>query len=220
MSDLTTTCLVNTPEGWLNLNDGVVFTLAAGTIESSSTTHRRQELTNPFLEGSYVVNALRENVTEAISVYVRGETHGDMREALEVLKSAFDQVSFDMVIAQGGATQTWHCYASDYEVNTRREFLYATMAQVSISVVRAPEVDLESVPGTTSYVTPSGTVIITRASGGAKGDKGDPGDTGPAGPPGEPGPAGPPGEPGAAGAPGASAIPDSDQNILACQIFG
>jgi hypothetical protein len=141
--DLETQCYISTPSGWLSLNDKVVFTLAAGSFETSQTTHRKQEVTSPFLEGTYAVNALRENITEPVSVYIKGATHSLMRSALEALKAAFDQVSFTMLIIRGGSSQTWHCYASDYEVGTRREFLHATLAQLTAQVVRAPQEDLE-----------------------------------------------------------------------------
>ena len=52
---------ISTADDWLELNSGL-YRLHADSFADSSTSWRRDEVTNPFVEGSWTVNALRDNV--------------------------------------------------------------------------------------------------------------------------------------------------------------
>lgn len=133
--------ILTTPSGPLSLNTAP-YRLAGGSLESSSVTHRRTELQSPFLEGSYVVNSVRENTIVPVSVYVEADTQTELRDAREVLTAALDQVQFTATVVLDEASEMWHCYASDYTVNAPRELLHATKIRVDAQLVRDPKVEV------------------------------------------------------------------------------
>jgi len=54
---------------WLNVSDGSTYKINKGSFENSAVQFRRDEVSNSFVEGKFLVNALRENVTENLSIY-------------------------------------------------------------------------------------------------------------------------------------------------------
>jgi hypothetical protein len=134
---LDVTVLVSTPTGPLSLNEWP-YELAGDTFNTVSVTHRKQEAVNPFIEGTYTINSLRENILQALSVYVRGNTHKEFQDATKALCAAFDQSTFEVRRVIEDATEEWQCFSSDYTITLQREFLHAKMAKVDIQVVAHP----------------------------------------------------------------------------------
>jgi hypothetical protein len=129
--------LVVGPSGALNLNSGV-YRLAGDSFASESVSHRKTEVVNPYVEGSFVVNALRENITTPVSVWVTGSSRAELLAGVRALCAVFDQVAFSAQLVIDGVTQVWSCFASDYTVTAQREFLHALRARVDVQLVRAP----------------------------------------------------------------------------------
>lgn len=125
---------------WLDLNDKTVYTIAAGSFEETSVQFRREEITNPFIEGTYVVNALRDNVMMNLVVRVSGERTYDVAEAVTQLTDALGQVNYKVMLIIDGAKWIYNCYAADYSVQTPRELLHSRMATVSAEIMRDPVV--------------------------------------------------------------------------------
>jgi hypothetical protein len=130
---------------WIDLNDGDTYKIAKGSFENSAVQFRRDEVENPFLEGKYTINALRENVTEEVVVYVYGGNTMSTAEAVRNLTDAVSQTRYRMEITIEDARRSWWCYASDYTVTTTIEFMHARMAEVKIQVIRDPVEVLEEV---------------------------------------------------------------------------
>ena len=123
---------------WLELNDGISYTVAEGSFEEQSVSYRRREAENPFLEGVHVVDSLRENVTEAVKVYVRGGDAWTTSQLVGRLKSAFGQQRFQVEVLDGNRRVLWNCYASDHSVQTSRPLRHARMALVKVELLRDP----------------------------------------------------------------------------------
>lgn len=134
MDDLTVSCRVSVPGGWLDINDGKTYRLTAEALAGTTRTWRRQDVASPFIDGTYTVNAVLENIVMPISVYVYGADHGDMVRKLELLIEAFEQFDYVVLIIRGESTQGWRCQLSDSTVDTRREFQHARMAMVTFQV--------------------------------------------------------------------------------------
>jgi hypothetical protein len=127
---------------WLDVNDGTNYKIGKGSFEESSTTFRRDEVTNPFVEGKFTVNALRENVSEKLSIHVFGVDSITVKNNVTALINAVKANNFLIESSVGNAKQIWLCFASDYSVNTQLEYLHARRALVNISVTRYPTVIL------------------------------------------------------------------------------
>jgi len=129
---------------WLNVNDGSSYKIAKGSFENSATTFRKDEVTNPFVEGKYVVNALRENVTEALNIYVLGTDNITVRNRIQTLVDAIRVNQFLIKVTLGNAQQIWQCFAADFTINTQLEFLHSRRATVNMTVTRNPTVILST----------------------------------------------------------------------------
>lgn len=128
---------VSTPVGPLSLNTGP-YELTGDSFATVSVTHRRQEATNAFIEGTYTVNSLRENIIVPVGVYVRGSLSTDMQRDKAVLTAVFDQSTFEVRRVIEGHEEFWQCFASDYTVTMQRELLHATMAKVDVQLMTHP----------------------------------------------------------------------------------
>lgn len=123
---------------WLDLNDRKVYRVAKGSFEESAMQFRREEIKNPFLEGAYTVNALRENTIETLVVRVMGDTTMDVTSAVTKLTDALSQTTFKMEVVLDNAKFSWNCYAADYTISTPVEMLHARMAMVKANIPRDP----------------------------------------------------------------------------------
>ena len=136
--------LVERPDAgdWLSLTDGDVYRVQGDTMAEYRVSMRRQEATNPYVDGTFLVNAVRENIEEAISVYVYSHDHLALVEAVDAVVDAFTQLSYRTYVEIDGSCQVWSCYAAtEVSVQSGREFKHARMAQVNATVPRLPAVE-------------------------------------------------------------------------------
>jgi hypothetical protein len=129
---------------WLDINNGTSYKIGKGSFEESSTTFRRDEISSPFVEGKFTVNALRENVSEKLSVHVFGADTIAVQNNVTALINAVKSNQFLIQVTVGNAQQIWLCFASDYSVNTQLEYLHARRALVNVTVTRYPTVILST----------------------------------------------------------------------------
>lgn len=129
---------------WLDVNNGTSYKVSKGSFEESTTTFRREEVTSPFVEGKFTVNALRENVSEKLSIRVSGADTISVQNNVTALINAVKANQFLIQVTLGNAQQIWFCFASDYSVNTQMEYLHARQALVNVTVTRYPTVILST----------------------------------------------------------------------------
>jgi hypothetical protein len=144
MDILPVTCRLTTPGGWLVVSEGL-YRLSATAFGEQSTTFRRSDVSNPFVEGSWTVNATRENVTETLDVYVRADTAPDVQRAVSSLLATLRQINFGMEVTFDGVQTFYQCYCADVSVKTPREFRFSRMAQVSAQIPRHPGAEWKAV---------------------------------------------------------------------------
>jgi hypothetical protein len=123
---------------WLDVSDGVNYKVAKDSLTSSAVTFRRDEVTNAFVEGKFLVNALRDNVVENLVIYVYGDTMSSLKTKIDALTSAVSQVNFNARITMGSMQKLWECWSSDYTVGITTEFLHNTQAMVTVQLHRLP----------------------------------------------------------------------------------
>jgi hypothetical protein len=126
------------PTGWFDLEDGDHYAIHGESFSSYAQTWRKREVNTEWIEGSFPVSAVRENVTEPLVVYVRGNTFGEGRIYRDKLIAAVEQLSWMLMVRFGDVADYWQCWASDYTVETQREFLHAMLAVVRVTVSRLP----------------------------------------------------------------------------------
>ena len=126
---------------WLSLTDGDIYRVQGDTMAEYRVSMRRQETTNPYVDGTYLINAVRENVEETLSVFVYAPDHLRLVEAVDAVVDAFTQLTYRTYVEIDGSCRVWSCYAaSEVSVQSGREFKHARMAQVSVTVPRLPAI--------------------------------------------------------------------------------
>jgi hypothetical protein len=123
---------------WLDVSDGTVYRINKSTFEESAITFRRDEVTNAFVEGKFLVNALRDNVTEALEIYAYGATTPALKTAIDTVTALVSQIVFRVRVTLDGSQRLWECFASDYTVNVTNEFFHNRQALIKIQLQRLP----------------------------------------------------------------------------------
>lgn len=144
--DLTISMQISTPEEWLELNDGQDLVLAKETFSETTVGKRKTEATNPYLEGSHTVSALREEVVETVAIYVHGSDHFATALKVRVITDAFDQNEYRIIYSvEGEKWEVWWCGSANYRIDSSQELLHSRMAKVTFEVPRHPVTQLTNV---------------------------------------------------------------------------
>lgn len=138
---LEVTCLVQIPEGWLDVNDQVTYTLHTDTRQTWTQTLRRQTTQSMFVAGTFTINETAEDVTETVAVIVTGETHHDMELAKQRLIDALQASSFTVVWSVEDTVEVWQAKAADITVTSEQPMMFARKCVVSAQVPRHPVVE-------------------------------------------------------------------------------
>lgn len=134
---LTITMVGTIPTGTVDLM-AYPYDLHADTQANQATIWRKKEVTNPHVEGSYLVHAERENIVEDVYVWVEPDTRAEMKPALDKLRTLFGQVTYTLTFTVEGQTQIWDCQAAEYTIDSKLEFLHADIALFQAKVPRLP----------------------------------------------------------------------------------
>lgn len=130
---------VSTAFGWLEISYGP-YSLHKESFAETQRTMRRTQTQNPFVPGTFTVNAVADNVTENIAVWVDGDSHYEMDVAVQTLVEALEQPSYLMERRIEDSLVTWWCQAADVAITTQAEYLHARKALVSAQIPRLPQV--------------------------------------------------------------------------------
>ena len=137
---LDLTARISAPSGWIDLNYSP-YRLEASTFGERSVSWRKREVSSEFVEGTFVVSAVRENVTETLAVWVKGESEFDLQTNLDKLCGALEQLSYRLMQRHGNSAVYYDCTVADYTVTESREFKHAGIALVRASVPRHPQAE-------------------------------------------------------------------------------
>lgn len=137
---LSLSCVLAGPAGAIQLEQNGVYKLEKSTRNTRSVSHRKVEATNPFVEGSFTVSSVRENITEQVSIYVYATTTTELRTRINAVTAALDQIRYSLAFTTDGDTETWTCMAADYTVEASHEQQHAYMANIKATIPRLPKV--------------------------------------------------------------------------------
>lgn len=140
----TVTARVSTTVDWLDLNAGI-YRLHPDSFADQAIGYRRDDVSNPFVRGTWTVNALEENVMETLSVWVRGESQAEALAGVEALKTAFRQLNYTLQVTFDDQKYTYTCYVADVSVSTTRELRHNAYAQFTATIPRHPGYTLETI---------------------------------------------------------------------------
>lgn len=134
-------CRIDVNGSWMDINDGQHYVLEASTMQDFQVQWRKKEVQSPYLPGTWVVQAVKDNVQENLVVWVRGSDHYEMTTYLHRLTDALDQLYYAIWWKVDTDEFAWHCQVADYQVSSDRDLRHASICKVSAKVPRYPEVE-------------------------------------------------------------------------------
>ena len=136
---------VSSGEEWVSLANGIDMWVSPEGFGNAQTSWRKETAESRFYHGQYLLHAVKNNVTENIVVYLRGETQNDVTENIMLLEELFSQFSYRVRIQMGDHRETWYCQTADYTVERSHVLMHNHMAKLSFQVPRLPETTKEIV---------------------------------------------------------------------------
>lgn len=147
MADLDLSVLISAPDGWHELEDELGgYVLHADSLATRSTPRRNLDVPGDWIDGTFTVRSTKDNVIEALVVYVEGGTAFEFATRLEALKGWFDQMNYQVKVRIGNALETWTCpKPGEYTEDLNQAYRFATRGLLRVQVSRLPRAVLESV---------------------------------------------------------------------------
>lgn len=147
-NDLDLQVKIATTTGWLDLDDPLAgYTVHGDSFATRTVSYRTRAVSNEFIEGSFAVTSVRENVNEVLAVRVSGNTTYEFRNRVQKLTDALEQLSYQIMMRIEDATEYWTCQPAGYAIETQREFYHARIGVVRATVPRLPAVILVQATG-------------------------------------------------------------------------
>ncbi len=123
---------------WISLNDHFNYRVASESLGQTAVSMRRQEATNPIVEGKYLIHAVPEHVEETIRVYVYGQHMVDTMENARTLQKVFTQFDFQVRITMDNHREYWRCQAADWTMERPHTHVHNGMVMMVFQVPRFP----------------------------------------------------------------------------------
>lgn len=143
---LAVTAEIETPGGWLSLEDPENgYSLHKESFASRQFTSRKVELEGDWVEGSYVARAVRGNTNETLAVFIEGATPFEREMRQQELVSGLEQLQYRMRVTEGDSRETWTCFYTDYQLEATQELRFSTLVILRATVPRLPTVLREQV---------------------------------------------------------------------------
>jgi hypothetical protein len=138
---------IEAPLGWLALEDMLAgYELHAESFASAQHQSRIIQAEGDWVEGSYAVRAVEGNVTEALSVWVKGEDPYQLAMRIQALTDGLHQLQYRLRLTFGNLREEWVCQYSDYTIESDQNLRFSTLALVKAQVPHLPTVTRTLVP--------------------------------------------------------------------------
>jgi hypothetical protein len=149
-NDIGLAVSIQTLTGWLDLQDPAGgYLVDAAAFGEHSVSHRKVEVSSGWMEGTFISRSVKDNISESLVIQVAGSDAVQLRARVMALTDAFEQITYQVVVAFGLDQQIWACTVADYQVSTSREFRHRNMAVVKATVPRLPSPYTRSIDPTT-----------------------------------------------------------------------
>lgn len=138
---------VEVPQGWLDLNDGLVYRVAADSFDSANQQFRRQQVISPFVGGKFTVNSVPDQVEETLAVWVNGVESIDLQDNIDNLINAMTQFHYQVRIDIDANRRVWNCEQADYTIGYSQVGMHNRVVKASFNLLRQPTVYRELLVG-------------------------------------------------------------------------
>jgi len=122
----------------LDINDHSSYVVAGPSAMGGQVSWDRRQVNAPWVDGDITVSRRRQNVTEPLTIYVKGSTQAEMDTRIATLIQAFCQDRYGLQMIVGSANHAWDCEAADYQVTLDTVHFHALYAQAVFQIPRKP----------------------------------------------------------------------------------
>lgn len=129
----------------VTLNDVVNYQVSAEDFGSKQQQLRRIEAESPFYDGTFTVHVTKANITENVTIYVRGASQNQVTENLLFLEELFAQPTYTMTLRMDDHLETWKCWPAEYAIERSHVYMHNGMALFKASIPRHPTVSYEAI---------------------------------------------------------------------------
>ena len=131
---------ISTPSGWLNLEDPVNgYALEKTTLGNTQISTTQITAQSNFVEGTVVLNSVRQQVQETLSVWVTGDSTSQLWSRRDVLLSALNQLQYQVCLVIEDMAVYFTCTpANPITITYQQEFMFARTCQVAATLNRYP----------------------------------------------------------------------------------
>jgi hypothetical protein len=120
------------------LADGTTYAVADAGIADATVTWEDDQVSSPFVEGTYITHGVRGMVAQQMSFRVRGTSQSDLQTNIAALLAAFSQKTFTVQLTLSGVNYAWACRRRSYSVRFDRAMLFNTIAYIQVAFERFP----------------------------------------------------------------------------------
>lgn len=121
----------------LDINDHVNFVLGVPLLGGAGK-YDRNMVGSAYMDGTVTVNRKMPNITETITVEVRGGTWAEVMANVLTVKQAFTQGDYQLHITINGNYHAWQCEAADWSYDLQQGRIASLMPKFTFEVPRRP----------------------------------------------------------------------------------
>lgn len=129
---------VSNGEEWVDISDGFDFWVSPEGFGNRQVSWRKEEAQSRYYDGTFLLHATKDNITENVTVYVRGESQNDVTENILMLKDLFSQLSYRVRVQFGNHRETWYCQTANWTEERSHVLMHNSMAKLSFTIPRLP----------------------------------------------------------------------------------
>lgn len=109
------------------------------SIGAGQVTWRRRTAESPWVHGSVLLGAVKENPVMSLSILVEGEDQEDLMEKTSLLLRGFEQFTYRLRFAVDNEAFEWRCWPADYQANNDGQLVASHMREyVQVYTFRIP----------------------------------------------------------------------------------
>jgi hypothetical protein len=121
----------------LDINDHLNFILGVPLLGGQGK-YDRNKTGGSYMEGEVTVNRKMPNITEIVTVEVRGAAWSDVMANALLVRQAFTQDNFVLNITINGNAHSWQCEAADWSYDLSQGRIASGMPKFTFEVPRRP----------------------------------------------------------------------------------
>lgn len=137
---------ITSPSGLLVLEGNAGYELQSEAFGQRAVSHRKTEVSSPWIAGTFTVRSVRENISSPVNVWITEPDDYLRAGKVDALTDAFDQLIYTLTLITPVSRETWTCTTADYTLVENQAYRNAGMVLLQAQVPHLPHVLRVAVP--------------------------------------------------------------------------